>query len=139
MKEIPKIESRYYTIERAFKTLKRDYGKTCCFLGGTVKSKNPLTYHHIFKHVYGIYSKENPLYNYINGALLCTLEHSIFNEIELYNLKLATEFNDGFIEYKETRLSPIIEQMRYNAYCWLENNEYEIVEGKKYCFVRRKK
>lgn len=133
------LKSKHYTIDRAFNALKKDYGKNCCFLGGKVKPKNPLTYHHIFKYVYGDYSKEYPLYNYINGALLCALEHSILNAIETNNIKLLREINDGFIEYKETRMYPIIRQMREYAYQWLEKSEYEIVEGREVYFVRKKR
>ncbi len=140
---VPDIKEDYFNVEKAFKELKKSFGKTC-FLGGTINSKNNLTYHHLFKDVYGNYSKQtpyfskyNPLYNYINGALLCNLEHSIFNLIECSNFKLSNEFNDGFIEYKNTRMYPLIKQMRKEAYEWLYKNEYEVIEGKKLYLVRR--
>lgn len=138
MIEIPDINKKYYSENKAFECLKKDYG-IMCFLGGKIKQKNPLTYHHIFKRVYGDYSKEDPLYNYLNGALLCRLEHSIFNEIEANNLKLSRDINNGFIEYKKTKMYPLIEQMRDFVYDWIEENEYEVVEGDHCCFVRRKK
>ncbi len=77
-----------------------------CFLGGVVLVKNPLTVHHI---VPQRARKDNRLDNL---ALLCHLEHQMFNVIENDNKRHAKELNEGFREYKLTMDNIIIMQMR---------------------------
>jgi hypothetical protein len=77
-----------------------------CFLNGVIFVKNPITYHHI------VAKRNKGKATFENGALLCYLEHQMFNAIERDNQKHAESLNDGFREYKQTRNRQIIEQMR---------------------------
>ncbi len=77
-----------------------------CFLNGVILVKNPITYHHI------VAKRNKGKATFENGALLCHLEHQMFNAIERDNQRHAESLNDGFMEYKQTRNRQIIAQMR---------------------------
>ena len=82
------------------------YGTTC-FLGGIVlDKKNPLTVHHI------IPKREHGKNDVDNYALLCRLEHDMFNVIENASKEDAQYLNDGFKRYKETKNINIIHELR---------------------------
>ncbi len=88
--------------------------------------------------MYGDYTKEDPMYKFTNGALLCSCQHAILNLIENYDLKFVAGLNDGFKEFKMFRNYIIIMQMKEATDKWLEDQGYEIVELEK-CFVPRRK
>jgi 5-methylcytosine-specific restriction endonuclease McrA len=77
-----------------------------CFLDGIILVKNPLTVHHIIPQRKKV---DNRLSNL---ALLCHVEHQMFNAIERDNQRHAEDLNDGFREYKKTKNGLIIVQMR---------------------------
>lgn len=81
------------------------YGTTC-FLNGVVLDKNPLTVHHI------VPKREHGKDDISNYALLCRLEHDMFNVIEMNNKKDAEYLNNGFKRYKETKDFSIILELR---------------------------
>lgn len=108
------------------------YGERC-FLNGIVLIKNPLTVHHIIPRRIKI---DNRLSNL---ALLCHLEHQMFNAIENDNKRHAEELNDGFREYKLTMDNIIIMQMRMFVDRRINELGYEVEDKGKLLVLRRKK
>ena len=124
------IGGAYMTNKKARIQLINIYGHQC-FLGGVVLVKNPLTVHHI---VPQRVRKDNRLDNL---ALLCHLEHQVFNTIEMYNKYHAQELNYGFREYKHTFNSLLITQMRTFAYEHINALGYTIDYGGKMLKLKR--
>lgn len=108
------------------------YGERC-FLNGIVLIKNPLTVHHMIPRRIKI---DNRLSNL---ALLCHLEHQMFNVIENDNKRHAKELNEGFREYKLTMDNIIIMQMRMFVDRRINELGYEAEDKGKLLVLRRKK
>lgn len=83
-----------------------EFGKMCFLQGIIHKKKNPLTYHHI------VPKRQGGKGSIENGALLCRIEHDMFNIIESANPKKAEDLNDGFQEFKRQRDLRTLKQMR---------------------------
>lgn len=92
----------------ARRILIRTHGETC-FLGGVIQKKNPLTIHHL------VPIRAGGQTVLANLALLCRLEHDMFNVIEQYKPKRGEEFNDYFRYFKETHDLEALRQMREEA------------------------
>lgn len=107
-----------------------DFGKTC-FLLGKIEKRNPLTYHHIIPKRHG--GKDT----YCNGALLCRLEHDMFNSIENINQRYADDLNAGFQEYKRSREYQLLIQMRYFVELELYHRGYTIEDKGKILTLKR--
>lgn len=89
-----------------------NYGHQC-FLNGKITKTNPLTLHHIIPQR----DKKNSKTTVENGALLCRMEHDLFNIVEVHNQAIADELNRLFQVYKtikdEELKSDLREYMRY--------------------------
>lgn len=107
-----------------------EYG--LCFLGGKVSRKNPYTYHHL------IPKRSGGQVTLQNGALLCNLQHSMFNAVENDNRRQAEELNDGFREFKRTKDLHLIKDMKRFVEHRITMMGYEIdTKGKIYTLRRR--
>lgn len=104
-----------------------------CFLNGVILVKNPITYHHI------VAKRNKGKATFENGALLCYLEHQMFNAIENDNKRHAKELNEGFREYKLTMDNIIIMQMRMFVDRRINELGYEVEDKGKLLVLRRKK
>lgn len=107
-----------------------DFGKTC-FLLGKIEKRNPLTYHHI------VPKRSGGKNTYCNGALLCRLEHDMFNSIENINQRYADELNAGFQEYKRSREYKLLIEMRYFVELTLYHQGYVVEEKGKILTLKR--
>lgn len=104
-----------------------------CFLNGVLCRKNPYTAHHIVP-------RRTKIDNSINNlALLCHLEHQMFNAIERDNRRHAEDLNNGFREYKRTKDELIIVQMRTFVDKRINALGYEVEDKGKLLVLRRKK
>jgi hypothetical protein len=103
-----------------------------CFLNGVIFVKNPITYHHI------VAKRNKGKATFENGALLCYLEHQMFNAIERDNQRHAEDLNDGFREYKKTKNGLIIVQMRKFVDERINALGYEVENKGKLLTLRRR-
>lgn len=87
------------------------------WFGYEIKPTNKLTYHHIFKDVYGDYSRECPNYKLINGALLTQTGHNYIHLIESRDLKLFVELTKILHIINEQGHEPTLEQYRFINNC----------------------
>ena len=117
--------------KRAKYQLVREYGEQC-FLLGNIEKRNPLTYHHI------IPLRDGGKATFYNGALLCLLEHNMFNTIESYNKRYADDLNCGFQEYKRSKEFNLLIEMRLFVERELYNKGYEVEEKSKILVLKRK-
>lgn len=110
--------------------LVKEHGYTC-FLGGKISKKNPLTVHHMVPIRLG---GRNVL---ANLALLCRLEHDMFNVVERFKPNKGDEFNDYFRYFKITNDLEALEQMRDYIIEELYDLGYCIEERKKLFTVKK--
>lgn len=103
-----------------------------CFLGGTISKKNPLTVHHL------VPLRDGGKTILINLALLCRLEHDMFNTIELYRPIRGKEFNDYFRYFKLTHDFGMLQQMRNEALSLTDQLGYQVEEHGKILILKRK-
>ena len=108
------------------------YGKIC-FLGGTIHKKNPLTVHHLVPVRLG---GQTVL---ANLALLCRLEHDMFNVIERYCPKKGDEINDYFRYFKESRDLEALKQIRQEIINLIDDLGYSINDNKKILTLKKRK
>lgn len=118
--------------KRAKYELIREYGEQC-FLLGKIEKRNPLTYHHIVPRRSG-----KARTDFYNGALLCLLEHNMFNTIESYNQNYADDLNWGFQEYKRSKEYRLLIEMRLFVEQELFNRGYEVEEKSKILTLKRR-
>lgn len=71
------------------------------WLGFKISKDNPLTYHHIFKNVYGDYSNLDKDYKYNNGLPLTIKGHSLLHQIEHDDIQIYVAINKLFIIAKK--------------------------------------
>lgn len=109
----------------------REHGNIC-FLGGTVSKKNPITVHHLTPVRMG---GQTVL---VNLALLCRLEHDMFNTIESVYPKTAEEINDYFRYFKQTHDLEMLRQMREYVLCITGQLGYQIEDCGKILTLKRK-
>ena len=76
------------------------------WLGFKVNKKNPFSYHHIFKNVYGDYSDMDPDYQLNNGAILSEQGQRYIHSFETTDLKKYNELNNLLLELNRTRKPP---------------------------------
>lgn len=107
------------------------YGNIC-FLGGTICRDNPLTYHHC------IAVRDRGKTTMQNGALLCRVEHDMFNCIEVEQYKKAQMLNDYFQYFKETKDIMLLRQMREYVLSEMIYMGYEIKETGRILVLERK-
>lgn len=94
-----------------FKPFNKDW------LGYKITKDNYLTYHHIFKDVYGDYTFANPDYKLDNGALLSQLGHNYLHIIENRDLHLYLMLSDILREINEQKHMPTLEQYKRINLC----------------------
>lgn len=76
------------------------------WLGFKITKKNPYSYHHIFKNVYGDYSKLIPNYEWINGAILSLEGQQYIHSFERGDLEYYLSLNDLLKKLNETNKPP---------------------------------
>ncbi|NCC99849.1 MAG: HNH endonuclease [Bacteroidia bacterium] len=109
----------------------REHGNIC-FLGGEISKKNPITIHHLVPVRMG---GQTVL---VNLALLCRLEHDMFNAIECCYPKTAEELNDYFRYFKETHDLKMLKQMREYVLSLTQDLGYHVEERGKILTLKRK-
>lgn len=108
----------------------REHGEMC-FLGGTIQKKNPLTVHHLVPVRMG---GQTIL---MNLALLCRLEHDMFNVIEQYKPRRGIELNDYFRYFKETHDLEALRQVRAEVLMLTQDLGYAVEERGKILTLKR--
>ncbi len=76
------------------------------WLGFQTSKKNPYSYHHILKKVYGDYSDTDPNYKLNNGAILSDQGQRYIHSFEETDLRKYNELNNLLLELNRTRKPP---------------------------------
>ena len=76
------------------------------WLGFKINKKNPFSYHHIFKNVYGDYSDMELDYKLNNGAILSDRSQKYIHSFETTDLRKYNELNNLLLELNRTRKPP---------------------------------
>ena len=102
------------------------------WFGYEITPSNPLTYHHIFKNVYGDYSRECPNYKLINGALLTKNGHNYIHLIESRDLELYVKLSKLLHMINEQQHAPTLEQYKVINDClkYFETNHFKDTNSK---------